>query len=573
MSISKLYTSPWSAAVATTVMTLVLIVPNVILAITGNSGLWVKLANILLPGGIYLLLAGVLRRNYLFLPLYLILVVWCSFQIVLIFLYGGGSPIGVDMLLNVVTTNASEAGELLANLGSAIAVVVLLYLPPLVWLAIMWCRHSRLNDSARGRFLTSGAMVCAGGVIAMMVNWAVTSANPLKTTLAEIFPVNVFNNVHIALERTRELVDYPITSAEFTYNSTIDDARRQQPQIAVMVIGETSRACNWQLGGYERTTNPRLSHRDGLVFFGRAFSESNTTHKSVPMLISPVSAPTFNNINRVKSIITAYNEAGFHTAFISNQAPNHSYTEYFGNEAHDTVYLTDTLSHHRYDIETLPVVDSIIAAHQGENMFFVIHTYGSHFKYHERYPVQDRVFTPDNSPEADNKHRAELLNGYDNSIIATDRFIDSLCSILNNDGRPASLLYAADHGEDIFDDSRNRFLHASPTPTYYQLHVAMLAWLSDSYTALYPERYNALVSNSKKPASSTQALFHTSLDLAGVGTHWSRPWKSVASTLYNPTPHLDPVYLNDLNEAITLEKAGISRDDRTKFAIHGISIE
>ena len=32
-----------------------------------------------------------------------------------------------------------------------------------------------------------------------------------------------------------------------------------------MVVGETSRALNWQLYGYERETNPLLSRQSGLM--------------------------------------------------------------------------------------------------------------------------------------------------------------------------------------------------------------------------------------------------------------------------------------------------------------------
>ncbi|MFQ8806441.1 MAG: phosphoethanolamine transferase domain-containing protein [Alistipes indistinctus] len=50
---------------------------------------------------------------------------------VLLYLFGG-SIIAVDMFTNLFTTNASEAGELLANLWPAVLFVCILYLPLLV---------------------------------------------------------------------------------------------------------------------------------------------------------------------------------------------------------------------------------------------------------------------------------------------------------------------------------------------------------------------------------------------------------------------------------------------------------
>ena len=43
--------------------------------------------------------------------------------------------------------------------------------------------------------------------------------------------------------------------------------------------------------------------------------------------------------------------------------------------------------------------------------------------------------------------------------------------MLENQGTDAALIYTSDHGEDIFDDPRHLFLHASPVPSYYQLHI------------------------------------------------------------------------------------------------------
>lgn len=82
-----------------------------------------------------------------------------------------------------------------------------------------------------------------------------------------------------------------------------------------MVIGETSRALNWQLYGYERETNPLLSRQTGLIAFPKVLTESNTTHKSVPMLMSGATACNYDSIYHQKGIITAFKEAGFRTAF------------------------------------------------------------------------------------------------------------------------------------------------------------------------------------------------------------------------------------------------------------------
>lgn len=69
-----------------------------------------------------------------------------------------------------------------------------------------------------------------------------------------------------------------------------------------MVIGETSRAANWQLYGYNRNTNPKLSTVENLIHFSDVLTQSNTTHKSVPMLLSNASALHYDCIYQEKAL-------------------------------------------------------------------------------------------------------------------------------------------------------------------------------------------------------------------------------------------------------------------------------
>ncbi len=82
----------------------------------------------------------------------------------------------------------------------------------------------------------------------------------------------------------------------------------------------------------------------------------------------------------------------------------------------------------------------------------------------------------------------------------------------------AAMLYTSDHGEDIFDDSRHLFLHASPVPSYYQLHVPFLIWMSDNYLETYPEHWKTAVDNKDKNVSSSSSFFPTMLSLGGIET-------------------------------------------------------
>lgn len=99
-----------------------LLIPNIALAVTEHVPPLFRLTDLVLPFGVYLLLTGLSakigRTVFLFLPITIL----AAFQIVLLYLYGE-SIIAIDMFLNVATTNISEVSELLSNLGIAIATV------------------------------------------------------------------------------------------------------------------------------------------------------------------------------------------------------------------------------------------------------------------------------------------------------------------------------------------------------------------------------------------------------------------------------------------------------------------
>ena len=157
------------------------------------------------------------------------------------------------------------------------------------------------------------------------------------------------------------------------------------PPVFVLVIGETSRADNWQLNGYRRPTNPRLSRRTGIINCPKALSESNTTHKSVPLMMSHLDAYTFgDSIYSTRGIIDAFAEAGFRTAWISNQQRNGQLIDFFGEKADEVTFIGDDGEHH-FDMELCPLLRKTLRKHSHDKLFVVLHTYGSHYNYNERY--------------------------------------------------------------------------------------------------------------------------------------------------------------------------------------------
>lgn len=510
-----------------------------------------SVTNIILPLGVYMLLMSLTRKIGQASLCMIIVFIFAAFQMVLLYMYGR-SIIAVDMFLNVVTTNPDEVGELLGNLTVIIAAVVMLYAPPLALGIISIIKHWHIDSTTLRRNRRVSYAVIFVGLICFGLSF--TSSRTYRP-YCDLFPVNVIYNLGTAVNRTIKVGNYAETSSDFTYN-----ASSQHPdsisEVYVFVIGETARGCNWQINGYERHTTPRLMNLEGLTSFPKAISQSNTTHKSVPMLMSPLDASNFgDSIYHVKSMITAFKEAGFSTAYFSAHRRNHSFIDFFGDEADTTVFIKEEVSTGTllYDTDLLPLLDQTLAANNRKQLI-ILHSYGSHFNYIDRFPEREATFGPDRPAHATPSYRQEQINAYDNTILFTSNMIADIITKLKGTGKITGLIYASDHGEDIFDDERNLFLHASPIPSYYQIHVPFLVWLSDDYNKIYPEKQSALNQNRDKYVSPSRAVFHSMMDMAGINTTSNQCQYSVLNPDYTPG---SIIYLNDHNKPVELKKCGI----------------
>lgn len=494
------------------------------------------------------------------------IVVWCLLpklildggQLVLLYLFGE-SVIAVDMYLNLTSSNASEASELLGNLVLIIGCVFFFYTLPTLWLAY---RSVRLKEKLSLPFRKKWAKISLGilgfGIVLSLLSPLQGHTFSVKN---DMYPANALYNLYFAVYKAEKNSNYPLTSADFTFEAAKPVQAKGKREIYVLVVGETSRAMEWSLYGYERPTTPRMEKLDGLVHFTDVVTQSNNTHKSVPIILSGASAENYEIIYDQKSIVTAFKEAGFRTIVVANQKLNTSMIGAFYREADTFIdmsaFKTGSYLTSLHDGALLPYLQKELDKTKEDNLFIVLHTYGSHFNYHERYPKEFAFYKPDKAEGIRAAYKQQLRNAYDNSIHYTDYVLGEIADMVAQTGACASMLYLSDHGEDIFDDGRARYLHASPIPTYYQLHIPYVIWFSKAYRETYPEKYAEAVAHRASPVS-TNSVFHTVLDLAGVKT------SEADSTLALTHPAFavrQRMYLGDHDEPVPFWKMGLKEAD------------
>ena len=362
---------------------LTLLIPNLVLLYTEPYSIWSAEASLFIPMGFYLMWSAVLKRSGIMIWLAFPLVVLAAFQIVLLYLFGN-SIIATDMFTNLLTTNPEEAGELLSNIYLSIIIVCAIYLP-LLWFASrdIGQRHCLSKTARKNIALIGLSSFILGGLFLAPAYKVSEDKRVLKT---DIFPVNVFYNIGLCGSEFRKMYRFEHTSEDFTYHAR-RTAEASKREIYVYVIGEASRAANWQLYGYHRETNPCLTHTEGLVVFRNTVTQSNTTHKSVPLILSSVKTDQHEELYRRKGLPALFKEAGFKTWFLSNQRPQGAMIDKLAKDADSLVYLPEP----RYDMQLLEAMKQVIAEDPEHDLLIILHLSLIHISEPTRQDVLSRM--------------------------------------------------------------------------------------------------------------------------------------------------------------------------------------
>jgi heptose-I-phosphate ethanolaminephosphotransferase len=280
-----------------------------------------------------------------------------------------------------------------------------------------------------------------------------------------------------------------------------------EPEAYVLVIGESSRPDHWGLYGYQRDTTPRLDRESNLIAFRDVVSQCALTKVAVPLLLTRGSIDDPARAARERSAVSAFEEAGFSTYWISTQQrdPFTGTINRYSSEAEVERYFE-----RRHDQAVLEPVAEILADPGQRRVFVVIHTMGSHYVYDSRYPAAFAAFR---SEGRELSERQRLVNGYDNTVRYGDFVLSGVIESLRRRAGIKALLYVSDHGENLQDDERRLFGHFLNNA--YDLPIPMFVWYSDEFAATYPHKVAALRANATRRLS-TRSVFYSLLQMADI---------------------------------------------------------
>ena len=215
-----------------------------------------------------------------------------------------------------------------------------------------------------------------------------------------------------------------------------------------------------------------------------------------------------------QSFVTLFKKAGYSTAWFANQSISQSYA-YFAHECDSLIYCNGAKSDYSYDkwldADLLPMISQWSGKTAGPKLA-VVHTIGSHWWYKSHYTDRQTRFRPDiSNKEIAASTTEQIINAYDNTIIATDEFLAGLFAELR--GRNAVVLFISDHGEGLGENGV--FLHASENEATH--YPACFIWYTPEYARLFPDKVGA-ARRGKDLRHTTEAIFHTALDLGVLET-------------------------------------------------------
>lgn len=294
--------------------------------------------------------------------------------------------------------------------------------------------------------------------------------------------------------------------------------------LTILVLGETSRAQNFSLGGYQRETNPRLK-QDDVIYFANTTSCGTATAVSVPCMFSNMPRAHYDEelAHHQEGVLDILQRAGIRVLWNDNDGGCKGACDRVPHQNVTDLNLTgQCIEGECYDEVLFHNLESYIDNLQQDGII-VLHTIGSHGPtYYNRYPAEFRKFAPTcDTNEIQSCSQQQLTNTYDNTILYIDYVVDKAIKLLQSkqDKFTTSLVYLSDHGESLGEDGV--YLHGLPwsIAPETQKHVPMLLWLSQDYQQRYGVSSQCLQQRAKTDPYSQDNLFSTLLGLLGVDTH------------------------------------------------------
>ncbi|WP_270501447.1 phosphoethanolamine transferase EptA [Kluyvera ascorbata] len=466
---------------------------------------------------ILLALASVVRLEKVATTLFILLSASAQY-----FMMNFGIIVDRSMITNILDTTPAESYALLSG-----QMVLVFSFTALLAIALAWLIKIKPAASVwRGTIMRAGTVTVSVLLILLVAGLFYKDyASLFRNNKELVKSLNPSNSI-VAMNSWyfhHEMDNLPLVKIGEDAKQKAVMKNGPRKNLTILIVGETSRAANFSLGGYDRETNPLLA-KDNVVYFPKTASCGTATAVSVPCMFSNMPRTGYDEslAHHQEGLLDIIQRAGIQVQWNDNDGGCKGACDRVPHQDVTALNLPgQCINGECYDDVLFHDLEKTIDAMQGDGVI-VLHTIGSHGPtYYNRYPPEFRRFTPTcDTSEIQSCSQEQLKNSYDNTILYVDHIVDKAIKLLQSkqDKFTTSLVYLSDHGESLGENGV--YLHGLPysIAPETQKHVPMLLWLSDDYQKRYGVNYACLQQKAKENDYSQDNLFSTMLGLTGVET-------------------------------------------------------
>jgi glucan phosphoethanolaminetransferase (alkaline phosphatase superfamily) len=224
--------------------------------------------------------------------------------------------------------------------------------------------------------------------------------------------------------------------------------------LAVFIVGESLRAdalLQSGRGPWSQAMQERLAQGLGIRLRD-ACSGANSTFESVPRLLTAVDPGEVAAAASRPTILAKAKAAGAKTAYIINHG-----SWVVPESGHNLMQQTSTMENAAYDDTVIEAFGDFVARGGSGPKAALLHIYGQHFPYLQRYPAPAFPVIPQNLP-SDTQEEQQYARAAEYGI----KILLRAAHILDQQKEPAFLVFTSDHGENLVSDQTGKKYHALP---------------------------------------------------------------------------------------------------------------
>ncbi len=435
-----------------------------------------------------------------------------------------GIVIDYNMISNILETDILEAKELF-SLCFASHLLLFAGLPTLILARTRITWKKPFRQTANNLFIIGGTLLGIGAIIYLNYSSFALIGRQHKYLRMYINPTYTLYSVEKYYKTHHQTSKTILPVAKDAVLAENTDAGKRK-LLGIFVVGESARAQEFALNGYNRNTNPYLAKKN-VVSFTQAYSSGTSTAESVPCMFSHLTRDKYSvkKAASYEDLLDILQRLGIDVFWRDNNSSSKGVAKRVPYEKLSSATVSDTerlglaRNGEYFDEALLYKLQEYIDQSTHDNILIVLHQKGSHGPaYYRRHPKSFSRFTPEyrsNTPQ--NSIQKELINAYDNTILYTDYFLARTIELLekNRDQYDTFMFYMSDHGESLGENGI--YLHSLP---YFmapdeQKHIAAIAWLSESCARNHHIDMTAFKNKRDQPISHDY-IFHSLLGIFGV---------------------------------------------------------